>query len=468
MATDKLAAVVQQTRRAVLRQDGAGLTDGQLVGYFLGRRDEAAFEALVRRHGPMVLGLCRRVLGNLHDAEDAFQATFLVLACKAGTIVPREAVGNWLYGVAHRTALKVRAATFRRRACEKQVKDMPEPVVDGPECRQELGLLLDRELSQLPDKYRLPIVLCDLEGRTRRAVARQLGLPDGTLSNHLATGRRMLARRLTRAGLAVAGGVASALFMENSAPACVPAPLLSTTVKAATLVAAGKPATQIVSVTVAALLKGELKSMLLTRLKLAVGVLLMVSLAGLVRSDDPVPPPQAGAPPKAAAENGKAEPSKKSFPSFANAKAFVQRDGDSGLKLRAELPMSRFLKLTDADGKAVNIHEFVNWQPAAFTVELKDVRVFDTGGRKKAEKEWVKGLSEETLVLVEFRDGEVDAKQFADAFRLYREDLVVLVLPTSVFSGLDRTKAFAPAKSLPQVFPGSPPTPGDPVPPKGR
>jgi hypothetical protein len=136
------------------------------------------------------------------------------------------------------------------------------------------------------------------------------------------------------------------------------------------------------------------------------------------------------------------------------------------LKLRAELPIGRFLKLTDADGKAVHIHEFVNWQPATFTVELKDVRVFDTRGRKKAEKEWAKGLIEEMLVLIEFRDGDVDAKQFADAFKLYREDVIVLVLPSTAISGLDKTKAFAPAKSLPQVFPGPQPKPGDPVPPK--
>jgi RNA polymerase sigma factor (sigma-70 family) len=463
MATDKLAKVLEHTRRAVLRHDVADLTDGQLMGSFLSRQDEAAFEALVRRHGPMVLGVCRRVVGNLHDAEDAFQATFLVLACKAAAVVPRDAVGNWLYGVAYRVASKVRSGAARRRARERQVKDMPRPEAEPPESRQELELLLDQELNRLPDKYRLPIVLCDLEGRTRREVARQLGLPDGTLSNRLATGRRMLATRLARRGLPVVGGAASAmLIQQNAAPACVPPPLLLATVKAATLVAAGDPAPLEVSARVAAILKGERKAMLLTRLKLATGALLVVTLAGLARSGGPAPPPS---PAKGAAVAWQAGAPNQGFPAWTNAKAFVQRDGQTGLRVRAELPVGRFLKLLDADGKAVHLHEFVNWQPPPFTVDVKDVRVFDARGRARREKEWAKGLTGETLVLLEFREGDVDAKQLADSLRLYREDLAVLVLPPAAMKGLDISKAFASAKSLPQVSPGAKPAPGDPVPP---
>src|SRR5207302_2960368 len=116
--------------------------------------DEAAFAALVQQHGPMVWGVCRRLLANHHDAEDAFQATFLVLVRKAASVVPREMVANWLYGVAHQTALKARATTARRRAREKQVPDMPEPAAAPQKLWDDLQPLLDQELSRLPDKYR--------------------------------------------------------------------------------------------------------------------------------------------------------------------------------------------------------------------------------------------------------------------------------------------------------------------------
>jgi DNA-directed RNA polymerase specialized sigma24 family protein len=122
------------------------------------------------------------MIGNIHDAEDAFQATFLVLARKAASIVPREAVGNWLYGVAYRTARRAKATASRRWAHEKQVKNMPQHTVEPVDCIQDLGPVLDEEVNKLADKYRLPLVLCDLEGRPRKQVARRLKLPEGTLS----------------------------------------------------------------------------------------------------------------------------------------------------------------------------------------------------------------------------------------------------------------------------------------------
>src|SRR5438105_13858568 len=127
MATGPRDGVIRHLRRVAFLRDADAMTDGQLLEGFLAQRDEAAFAALVRRHGPMVLGVCRRVLGNHHDAEDAFQATFLVLARKAASVRSREVVGHWLYGVAYRTALKARSMTARRRAKEQQVKDMPQP-----------------------------------------------------------------------------------------------------------------------------------------------------------------------------------------------------------------------------------------------------------------------------------------------------------------------------------------------------
>src|SRR5262245_56736875 len=150
MATARMDTVLRQLRRAV-RQDGAGGTDGQLLASFIDRSDEAAFEALLRRHGPMVLGVCRRVVRNRHDAEDAFQATFLVLARKASSVQPRERLANWLHGVALRTALKAQALTAKRRGREKQVTEMPEPEAAQQGHWSDLQPLLDQELNGLPE-----------------------------------------------------------------------------------------------------------------------------------------------------------------------------------------------------------------------------------------------------------------------------------------------------------------------------
>jgi RNA polymerase sigma factor (sigma-70 family) len=278
---------VEHLRKTVLRREEDTLSDGQLLDRFLEKRDEVAFAALVRRHGPMVWGVCRRIVGHAHDAEDAFQAAFLILVRKAAAVKWRAAVGNWLYGVACHAALKARTASARVRAKEKQVTSMPEPAMEPRKDREELQMLLDQELTALPDKYRLPVVLCDLEGRTRKAVAAQLKIPEGTLSSRLATAHQMLAKRLARHGLAVSGGSLAALFAQNAASASVPAAVVSSTIKTATLVAARQGAVAgVVSTKVAALTEGVMKAMLLTKLKIATAVLLVVgsfgSAAGLL------------------------------------------------------------------------------------------------------------------------------------------------------------------------------------------
>ena len=198
------------------------LSDGQLLDRFVERREGAVFEAIVRRHGPMVWGVCRRVLRDHHDAEDAFQATFLVLARKAASIMPREKLGNWLYGVAYQTATKARAMRAKRRVREGQVPDMPEPMAVPDDLRDDLAESLDRELSRLPEKYRTPIILCDLEGRTHREAASQLGWPIGTVSSRLSRARSMLAKRLTRRGMSLSGGSLAVLLAQESASASMP------------------------------------------------------------------------------------------------------------------------------------------------------------------------------------------------------------------------------------------------------
>jgi RNA polymerase sigma factor (sigma-70 family) len=262
-------SVLHHLQHALLLRDGGGMTDGQLLDCFLARREEAAFEALVRRHGPMVLGVCRRLLPNEHDAEDAFQATFLVLARKAGSVVPRDLVGNWLYGVAYRTALKAKAAAARRRVMERQVKAMPKHPTEPDDVWHELQPLLDQELQRLPDKYRVPVVLCDLERRTRKEVARHLGIPEGTLSSRLATARRKLATRLARHGLALSAVSLALALSQNAVSAPVPTSLLGSTVTAATRFTAGQATAGLISAEVAALTDGVLRTMLLTRLRAA-------------------------------------------------------------------------------------------------------------------------------------------------------------------------------------------------------
>ena len=252
------------------------LSDGQLLDHFVERREGAAFEAIVHRHGPMVWSVCRRVLRDHHDAEDAFQATFLVLARRAASVMPREKLGNWLYGVAYQTATKARAMRAKRRMREGQVPDMPEPMAEPDDLRDDLAEALDRELSRLPEKYRTPIILCDLEGWTHWEAASRLGWPIGTVSSRLSRARSMLAKRLTRRGLSLSGGALAVLLAQESASASMPMRLIDSTAQAASLFAEGGAVTAgMVSAEVAVLTREVLKIMLLGKLKIVTTVLMV-------------------------------------------------------------------------------------------------------------------------------------------------------------------------------------------------
>jgi RNA polymerase sigma-70 factor (ECF subfamily) len=250
------------------------LSDGQLLSRFVATRDEEAFEALVRRHGPMVLGVCRRVLGDPHEADDAFQATFLVLATKAASVVPAEMLPNWLYGVARQTAVRARAASAKRRRRERQVLDMPEPQAVGAEPGDDLRPLLDAELACLPHKYRVAVVLCDLEGRSHKEVANLMGWPVGTLASRHSRGRKMLKERLVRRGIGLSSGAWAVVLSRDAVSAC----LASTTVRAGILYRAGQAA---VSPPVAALTEGVLKAMSFKKLTTVAAVLLLAGLVAL-------------------------------------------------------------------------------------------------------------------------------------------------------------------------------------------
>jgi len=254
--------VLRHLRRAAHLSVEEGPSDAQLVESFLLRRDELAFEALLRRHGPMVLGVCQRVLRNVHDAEDALQATFLVLARKAGSIRSKQVVASWLYGVAYRTAMKARVMNAKRRIKERQAGERTRSQSSSDE---ELLEQLDHELSRLPDKYRVPIVLCELEGKSRKEVARLLGVPEGTLSWRLAQAKKMLARRLSRHELTIPLG---ALVVG-----------LSPTLRASTLKGAFTAGT--VSAKVLALTEGVMKAMLLSKLKMTMCAAALMVLAGV-------------------------------------------------------------------------------------------------------------------------------------------------------------------------------------------
>jgi RNA polymerase sigma factor (sigma-70 family) len=224
-----MSNLLYHLRRCALTQHCTNVSDRELLESFVVRRDAASFEALVRRHGPMVLGVCRRLLRNHHDAEDAFQATFLVLIRRA-SVVPPGAVGNWLYGVAYRTALDARRTAARRRTQEILEEDLPQPGPDPLEGWRELRPLLDEELSRLPDRFRSAVVLCDLEGRTRAEAALHLGVPEGTVSGRLTTARRLLAARLTRRGITLSAAGLAGILAQGSATAAVPVSLRKATV----------------------------------------------------------------------------------------------------------------------------------------------------------------------------------------------------------------------------------------------
>jgi RNA polymerase sigma factor (sigma-70 family) len=274
-----------QLCRVGLRHDGAGLTDGELLECFVRGRDEAAFAALVQRHGPMVWSVCRRLLTSHHDAEDAFQATFLVLVRKAGAIASRELLANWLHGVAHRSALQARTAAAKRRLRERQVSELPEAAARPYAPDDDLSPVLARELGGLPDKYRVAIVLCDLEGKTRAEAARQLGWPEGTVAGRLARARALLGRRLARRGIVLPSAALATALARETAVAGVPAPLIASTKKAAMALAAG-PATAVgaLSAPVAALTEGVLHAMLLPKLKVAMALVVIAAIvsAGVV------------------------------------------------------------------------------------------------------------------------------------------------------------------------------------------
>jgi RNA polymerase sigma factor (sigma-70 family) len=305
MATLQLGTVVRHIRSLTVDATVGENTDAALLGAFLGHNDHSAFEALVRRHGPMILRVCRRTLGDLDDAEDALQATFVVLARQARAIRNLSSLASWLHGVAYRTALRARKAAFRRRQHEANARP-PRPADPAlSAAMRELAALLDAEIDRLPEWLRTPFIACCLEGRTCAVMARQLGLREGAVAMRLSRARRRLQERLKRRGVSLTAVLAASAL---GAGAALPARAADAALAAARYVQGEALTRELISTGAVQLAEGVLKAMFLNKLKMAASVVLLASLAiaGALVAGLPTPPQTAQAAPQVADRGEKA------------------------------------------------------------------------------------------------------------------------------------------------------------------
>jgi RNA polymerase sigma factor (sigma-70 family) len=277
MATAPVGTLLRHIQKLAAGRGAPHWTDRQLLDDFAARRDQAAFAALVARHGPLVLRVCRRVLHHEQDAEDAFQAAFLVLARNTGSIRKPEALAGWLHGVAYRTAMKAKRSAARRRHHEARQQTLPPRAAASPTW-DDVQAVLDEEIQRLPESFRVAFVHCALEGKTVPEAAAELGVKEGTLSSRLTRARQRLQRQLARRGIKLAALLAALSVAESTAPAGVPAGLARAAVRSGLLVAAGEPAAGVIPSHVAALAAGVTRAMFLTRVKIAVIALFAAGL----------------------------------------------------------------------------------------------------------------------------------------------------------------------------------------------
>jgi RNA polymerase sigma factor (sigma-70 family) len=257
-----------------------GFSDAELLERYVTRRDESAFAALVARHGPMVFGVCRRLLRHAQDAEDAFQATFLILVRKAPCIGKRELLGNWLYGVALRVAARARLMATRHHKRETPDMERIATAAREPDEASAVPEAIAEEVRRLPAKYRAPVVLCYLEGQTHEEAAGELRWPVGTVKGRLARARELLRTRLTRRGLALSAVALSAALSREALAAPLPSALVDSTLKATACFAAGEAtAGGLVSAQAAALAKGVLHTMFVAKMKTLAALVLALAVA---------------------------------------------------------------------------------------------------------------------------------------------------------------------------------------------
>ena len=264
MANHGMNSALHAVRGIARSRDISALSDGELLSRFRAKSDEQAFEAIVRRHGPMVFGVCRRILSDFHDADDAFQATFVVLVKRAADFEKCQTVGGWLHGVAVRTALKAKTMAAQRRRKETMAA-RPEATNTAP--FDDIAQVLDVELSRLPEKFRLPLILCDMEGKTRDDVAEELSWPPGTVASRLARARAMLADRLIRRGIVLTAALLTTAICQRTALASVPSALMMASVRAASAMATGQTITGLVSTNASLLADCVLSTMFWCKLR---------------------------------------------------------------------------------------------------------------------------------------------------------------------------------------------------------
>jgi RNA polymerase sigma factor (sigma-70 family) len=280
MGQPTLSNLLRHLNRLLDDRKADGLTDADLLARFADNRDEAAFEVLVWRHGPMVHGLCRRLLRRREDADDAFQAAFLILVRKARSISKRVSLGSWLYKVTYRVALEVQAREAKHAVAARCDAEFPAVEPADEAARRDLQRVVAEEVDLLPEKYRLPVVLCYFSGKTTEEAARSLGCPRGTILSRLATARKRLHGRLVRRGLGLTA-VALAAALEQKAAVAAPAVLVGLTVKAAVWLAAGSVGgLGAVSGPVLFLMQGALKTMFVQKMKWAAAVLMAAAMGG--------------------------------------------------------------------------------------------------------------------------------------------------------------------------------------------
>ena len=398
-------------------------------------------------HGRMVLAVGRRVTGHPQDAEDAFQAAFLVLARRAGQLNRPDQLANWLYGVAYRTALEARAA--RRRVWERPMSPLPEPIASSPpDDTGDLRRPIDDELAKLPDKYRSAVVLCDLEGVSRTEAASRLRIPEGTLSSRLAYARKLLATRLTRRGISSSAGMVAVALAREAIGSTVPRELVLHTARAAISLTSGAvPPPDLVSPFVSSLTDGVMKTMLVNRLRLTLGILLASGLLGVsaygiaqvassttASSQDPVLAQNAVPADPFFGQNVVEEQKQEKIAAkgiededvplaSSPAQAVVRVEGDK-LIVRQRGAQHQTVVITRGQGTTTTIGRKSGIH--ATTHDVGDVAVFDMRGNRLQTKAWKDKMKNDVHVLIGY-DGKLPNPR---KLALYKDDTLLVVLPT--------------------------------------